>query len=361
MEGQGSRPDKPSFRLGFIVCSLFFALWSLVQAGPNWPWAFLFILPADLAILFGATGPLRGGQPARWRRLLDAAAALAPALGVVVLACTVVRLGSHPWGSPRTAGAVLGTAAGLLAWFVVRQTLIGRGSPLPAPLVRLLPSADIGFVRALAAAATYALLFLTSVYLQHLLHLGALVPLQMMAFFTLTALAALVPPFVQRLGLWFVLVTAMITFPAPLLIFPRSYHPGGPYDWTWLIASLACVALLAVLAAGVSPWSRLRGRTRPALMAVCRAVGCAVGLAVVSAAVADPVTAVASGRVPSPAEQQYHHALTLALAQGYRLGFLASLALIAATGLRGRVSAPGPGPGPDGASPEDRARGGSVI
>lgn len=279
----------------------------------GWRWVMLINLPIVAVVLaLVLAGVPADARPVRRERLDMLGAVLATA-GAGLLVLGVVRTDTQGWGSPAT-WAVLGTAAALLAAFVVAE------SRSPAPLLRLglLRNRWVAGANVLvffSTAGQFAAFYFVSLYMQQVLGMqaaatgAAFLPFSVSlivgsivatrATAARTPRASLVPgALLAAVGLaWFALISPDGGFLADVL---------GPSLLTGVGVGLVIAPAVAAATAGVDPGE---AGMASGLMNSSRQLGGCVGLSALAT-----IAAHRTGTATGPAALNHGYALGLAVA-----------------------------------------------
>jgi EmrB/QacA subfamily drug resistance transporter len=160
---------------GFVAAgggSLGVLLGGVLTSVASWHWIFLVNVPIGAAVLAASFRLVPAGPAGPRRGRLDVAGAVLVTAAVMLAVYAVIGAGQSGWMSPRTGGA-LGAALVLAAVFVLAESR--AAAPLvPLGLFRQRNLSAASVVGVLWAAAMFAVFFLTSLYLQRVLHYSPL-------------------------------------------------------------------------------------------------------------------------------------------------------------------------------------------
>jgi EmrB/QacA subfamily drug resistance transporter len=300
----------------------------------TWHWIFLVNVPIGAAVLLASLRVLPAGA-ARAGRGLDVPGAVLVTAAVTLGLYAITGASQAGWASART-GATLAGAAALLAAFIAVESR--AAAPLvPLRLLRQHNLTAASLTGVLWSAAMFATFFLTSLYLQLVLHYD---PLQTgLAFLPSNLImsvlsAGLSARLVTRFGIKPPLVTGLLLVAAGLALLdhaPVGGHfltdvlPGGMLLGTGAGTALPPLLLIATSDLPPSESGLAAGVANTSFM-----LGGALGLAVLaSLATTRTNSLLATG-----------HSRLAALTSGYHVAFLASAvcaalaALLAARWLR---------------------------
>ena len=292
----------------------------------DWHWIFLVNLPIGVLVVVLSLRLLPGGA-GRGTGKLDVAGALTVTTALMLAVYGVVNAQQKGWTSAHTFG-FLGAAVAIFVLFLVIESKVS--APLmPLRLFRLHNLAVANSVGILWAAAMFAWFFLSSLYLQLVLHYSALqiglsfLPANViMAVFSVGLSAKLV----MRFGFRKPLGAGLLLAAAGMALFVRA-----PVDGNFLVDVLPSMVLLGfgagmafnpVLLAAMSDVDPQESGLASGIVNTAFMMGGALGLAVLASIAASRTQALADGGAA-----QSH-----ALLGGYHLAFLlgAIFALIAA-------------------------------
>jgi MFS family permease len=308
----------------------------------SWRWILFVNVPIGLAAALLSQRFVAEGRSAERTRNFDLAGAVTATLGLSVLVLGIVRTDVAGWGSLSTL-ALLSGGLVLLALFVAIEGRFARAPLMPLRIYSSRTLSAANLVVLLVGAASFAMWFFLSLYLQQVLGYS---PLKAgFAFLPMTLCIVAGSTFasraVTRVGPKPMLVAGMLLQAIGLIGFARI-SAGGSYLGDVLAPSLlvatgiglAFVPVTIAAVAGVAPGE---AGLASGLVNTSRLVGGALGLAVLAA--------IATSRTVS----QLHHAASAhaALTSGFTLAFAiaavfaAAGAVVALVGLP-RVSIRGP-------------------
>jgi EmrB/QacA subfamily drug resistance transporter len=301
----------------------------------SWRWILFINLPIGLIAALLAARYIPEGRERAGTRSFDLAGAVAATLGLSVLVLGIVRTDVAGWGAPSTL-ALMGGGLALLAVFVAVEGRFARSPLMPLRIYssRTLSAANI--VVLLVGAASFAMWFFLSLYLQQVLGYS---PLRAgFAFLPMTlcivAGSTLASRAVTRVGPKPMLVAGMVLQAAGLALFTQI-SPAGSYLGDVLVPSLLVAvgigfAFVPVTIAAVTGVSSSEAGLASGLVNTSRLVGGALGLAILAA--------LATSRTNGDA----HHAATIhaALTSGFVLAFAVAAAFAAAGAVIALVGLP---------------------
>jgi EmrB/QacA subfamily drug resistance transporter len=301
----------------------------------SWRWILFINVPIGLIAALMAQRYIVAGRAERSERNFDLAGAVTATLGLSLLVLGIVRTDVTGWGSIPTL-AVMAAGVVLLAAFVAIE---GRFAKAPLMPLRIYASRTLrasNVVVFLLGAATFAMWFFLSLYLQQVREYS---PLRAgLAFLPMTlsivAASTLASRGVTRVGAKPLLVAGMSLLALGLLLFTQL-SPDGSYLGEILVPSLLAavgmgLAFVPVTIAAVSGVAPHEAGLASGLVNTSRLFGGALGLAILAA-----IAAAHTNTDLGHAGIGMHAALT----SGFVLAFLvaavfaAAGALIAAFGL----------------------------
>ncbi|MFI7065161.1 MFS transporter [Kribbella sp. NPDC050124] len=144
----------------------------LLTAGPGWQWVFFVNLPIGVVVLALIPWLVRADEPRDARRTLDAPGAVLVTAATAALIYGLVHAGDAGWSSTGTIAAISGALIGYGA-FVVVESKVAMPLMKPQTLARR-PVVSGAVLMVVATGLLLGLFFLTSLYLQHVLHYSAL-------------------------------------------------------------------------------------------------------------------------------------------------------------------------------------------
>jgi EmrB/QacA subfamily drug resistance transporter len=284
----------------------------------SWRWVLLINLPIGIAGALVASAVIVDRRRERRRTSFDLAGALAVTGGLLALVYGIVSAGSHGWGAPTAVGPiVLGVV--LLAAFVWIE-----GGVAGAPLVplrvfsnRLLRVSNLVVI--VFSAALFPMWYFCSLYLQEVLHFGALdaglafLPMAL----TIMACATQAGSLVGRFGTGPVLGAGLTLMAAGLALFGRV-SVNGDYLSDFLLPSLLVstgigLSVVPSTIAATATASPSEAGLASGLVNTSRQMGGALGLAILASL---------SVLYTSHLTNVDYRAPILALTDGFRLAFL---------------------------------------
>jgi EmrB/QacA subfamily drug resistance transporter len=254
----------------------------------SWRWILFINVPIGLLAAIMAQRYIVAGRAERSERNFDVAGAVTATLGLSVLVLGIVRTDVTGWSSIPTL-ALMAAGVVLLAAFVAIE---GRFAQAPLMPLRIYASRTLrasNVVVFLLGAATFAMWFFLSLYLQQVLgysplHAGlAFLPMTL----SIVVASTLASRGVTRVGPKPLLVTGMGLLALGLFLF-TFLSPGGTYLGDILVPSLLAavgigLAFVPVTIAAVSGVSSHEAGLASGLVNTSRLFGGALGLAVLAA------------------------------------------------------------------------------
>jgi EmrB/QacA subfamily drug resistance transporter len=330
--------------MGALGASSGALLGGILTQGLGWPAIFAVNAPLGAAVIFLGLrvipeGRLRGGT-----RHFDVAGATLVTAGLVGITYGIVRTDTLGWGSPGVLGPLAAGLALLLAFAYVEGN-VAEAPLVPLSIFRLPQLRAANLVVVLMYAALFAMWFFLTLYLQGVLHDGALAA--GVSFLPMTgsvfAGSTLAPRLVGRFGPRPVITAGMLSASAGMLLL-TGVRPGGSYAAQVLPGGvlsafglgLALVPSTIVAMHGVG---QAQSGLASGLINTSRLVGGALGLAILGTLAAAHTKQELAGSAAAPLQ---------ALTDGYQLAFLVGAtfclagALAAVTLLARRPIVPGP-------------------
>ena len=307
-------------------------------------WPAIFAVNAPLGAVVIALGlrviPAGGGR-VRERHFDLTGAALVTA-GLASLTYGIVRTDALGWGAPGVL-VPLAAAASLLGAFVLVEQRVARAPLMPLSIFRIAQLRAANLIVVLLYAGLFATFFFLTLYLQQVLHDGALqagvsfLPVTLSVFSGSSA----APRLVARFGVRVVLSGGMLIATVGLVLL-TGVRPGGAYLAQVLpggvLAGLGMgLALVSATVAAMQGVPRKQSGLASGLLNSSRLVGGALGLAVLST--------VAASHTRSEAAIGGLHALTDGFALAFGVGavftVVGALAAVTLLGPRGPVAPAG--------------------
>ena len=301
----------------------------------SWRWILFINVPIGLG-----AAVLAQRYIAEWRRQergagFDLAGAITATLGLSVLVLGIVRTDVTGWGSIPTL-ALIAAGLVLLAAFIAIEERFAKAPLMPLRIYasRTLRAANV--VVFLLGAATFAMWFFLSLYLQQVrgyspLHAGlAFLPMTL----SIVAASTLVSRGVSRVGAKPLLVAGMALLALGLFLFTQL-SPDGSYLGTVLVPSILAavgmgMAFVPVTISAVSGVAPREAGLASGLVNTSRLFGGALGLAALAAI------------ATSHTNRELHHSVGVhaALTSGFVLSFAIAAAFAAAGAVIALVALP---------------------
>ncbi len=262
-------------------------LGGVLTQGLGWPAIFLINVPVGIAVILASRRVVPESRAEHANRHFDVSGAVLVTAGLVVAVYGIVRSESLGWGSTGVLGP-LALAAALLAAFVLVEGRLASAPLMPLSILRMPRLRAANLVIALLYSAVFAMWFFLTLYLQQVLHYGALraglsfLPMTLSIVLT----SSLAPRLVARLGVRPVLATGMLTAAVGLALL-TAVRPGGSYFATVLPGGVLGAAglglsLVPATIAAVQGVSSAHSGLASGLLNTSRLAGGALGLAVLS-------------------------------------------------------------------------------
>jgi MFS family permease len=282
----------------------------------SWHWIFFVNLPIGAATLALGQILIPNDRGAGLGHGVDWLGSLLVTVSLMTAIYAIVQVTSHGWGSPQVLGFGA-VAAVLMALFVIVEARIANPI-MPLRILRLRGLVGSSVVRGFLVTGMYSTFFLGTLYLEHILHYGALQTGLAFLPWTLTVAAlslGITARLVRRFGPMRVLAAGMLTVMAGLaLLGTTGLHTAFfptlfvAYFAIGLGIGTAFMPLLTIAMADVPAEDAGLGS---GIVNVSQQVAGALGLAVLGT--------VATKH--SLALEASHHSLADSLIGGYHLAF----------------------------------------
>jgi EmrB/QacA subfamily drug resistance transporter len=320
-------------------------LGGLLTSSLDWSWIFFVNVPVGAALIAVTPFLLPESRANLGHRTFDFAGAATITAGLMVLVYALTRAAEHGWGTAETIGLLAASAALIVAFLVIE--LRSRAPLLPMRIFRLRTLAAANVTAFLLGTSVFSQFFLTTLYMQEVLHYSALQTGVAYIALTLTiiVLANVAQAVTTRVGPRPVMTGGLVLAAVALLLFTRlPVHGHYFFDlfpafiisavglaFTFVPMTIAALAGVTEADAGVAS----------GLLNTTQQIGGAIGLAVATT-IATTFTShyVSSHAGASPLGGP-------ALTYGFQITFyvlagLAALAaVLAATLIESRSAAPG--------------------
>jgi EmrB/QacA subfamily drug resistance transporter len=284
----------------------------------SWSWIFFINVPVGVIGIVAARLFIDETRDTSREQRLDLPGLATSALGLFALTYGLIETNTHAWGSARVLG-LLGLAALSLGAFVVLE------------LRQRLPMLDLGLFRnpafsganatmALAGLAMFGIFFFNSLFLQNVLHYGAIKTGA--TFLPMTLLIMVVAPvagrFTDRIGPRWLMGAGMTLLAGSLLLFERlgadstflDILPGLVVGGIGMAITMAPTTTAAMGAVPVD-----KAGVGSAVINSMRQVGGSLGIAVMGTIVAAQIDVTQlNPHYPAQFVTGYHHALVFGAA-----------------------------------------------
>jgi EmrB/QacA subfamily drug resistance transporter len=286
----------------------------------GWRWILFINVPIALGAALATARLIAEGRNLEAARSFDLPGALAATAGLSLLVLGIVRTDVAGWGSAQALGLI---AAGLLLLgaFVLVESRLATQPLMPLRIYRSRTLSASNVVVLLIGAATFAMWFFLSLYLQQVrgdsaIHAGLIfLPMTL----CIVAGSTLASRLVLRVGTKPLLVTGMFAQTAGLAWFSQL-TPDGAYAAQVLVPSLLVaigigLSFVPVTISAVSGVAAEEAGLASGLVNTSRLFGGALGLAVLAALAAARTNHALGHGVVTPA------VLHAALTSGFQLAF----------------------------------------
>jgi EmrB/QacA subfamily drug resistance transporter len=296
----------------------------------SWRWILLINLPIGIAAAIAARLIVAEHRGRIDWSSFDVAGALAITGGMLALVYGIVTAGSHGWGAFAALGPI-GVGVALLVAFVAIEGRLAPAPLVPLRVFRRRQMRTANGVVLLLSAALFPMWYLTSLYLQEVLHmppLGAGLAFLPMAL-TIMACAMRAGALVARFGVRPVLGTGLTLMAAGMALFGVLIRINGSYGADVLAPGLlvsigiglAIVPSTIAATAGTAPGE---AGLASGLVNTSRQMGGALGLAILASLGAQYTSHLLKVDFQAP---------LVALTNGFRLGYLLGAVFVAAAAL----------------------------
>ncbi len=306
----------------------------------SWHWIFFVNLPIGAATIALGRAFIPQDAPMGARTRVDWAGSILVTASLMTAIYAIVQASSHGWGSSRVLdfGAV---AALLMAAFVATEARVANPI-MPLRILRLGGLIRSSVVRGFLVTAMYSTFFLGTLYLEHVLHYGALQTGLAFLPWTVTVGAlslGINRRLVARFGAMPVLVGGMLVVIAGLGLL-TSAGPHTSFFPTLFLAFFGIglgigSAFMPLLSIAMADVPSADAGLASGIVNVSQQIAGALGLAVLGTIATDHTRALVAA----------HHPLTGSLIAGYHLGFTvgagsATVAVLGAALLLRRLAPP---------------------
>ena len=308
----------------------------------SWHWIFFVNLPIGIATIVLGRALIPADAGAGLGRHVDWLGSLLVTVSLMTAVYAIVQADGHGW----TSAPVLGfgaLAAALMAAFLALEARVAEPI-MPLRILRLRGLIGASVARGFLVTGMYSTFFLGTLYLEHVLHYGALQT--GLAFLPWTVTVGILSlgvtaRLVARLGAIRVLVLGMATVIVGLLLLGTA----GVHTAFFPTVFFAFFAIGLGIGSGFMPLMTIAMADVPASDA-----GLASGITNVSQQVAGSLGLAVLGTIATnraTALESAHHPLAVSLVGGYHLAFaIGALSVLAAIATALAVLRPGAVPGP---------------
>ena len=305
----------------------------------GWEWCLFVNVPITALAVILSPILVPEGRPEGQRKRLDIGGALTMTGSLLLLVYAVVEVNGSGWASATTLGCLAGAVV-LFAAFILIETR-SRSPLIPLSIFKVRSLRGANVVAACMTAAMFAQFYFTTLYMQQVLGLSAIVT--GLAFTPLSVITAVSSIFIsrvlRRLSVRGVLAGVMTTMAIGLALLTRISADGTYWEILGpllLVGASFGVALVALTIAALSGLEAGDAGIGSGLLNTSRRVGGALGLAVMSTVAASKTDALlANGQTMAAA---LDGGFRWAYAIGAAVAFAGALAALVM--LRGGLSQP---------------------
>ncbi|MGH2872664.1 MAG: MFS transporter, partial [Solirubrobacteraceae bacterium] len=313
----------------------------------SWRWILFINVPIGLLAALASQRLLLEGRSARGTRDFDLRGALSATIGLSLVVLGIVRSDQTGWGNAVTLGLIV-VGLGLLGAFIAIEGRFAHAPLMPLRLFRARTLSAANVVVLLIGAATFAMWFFLSLYLQQVLGYS---PIRAgLAFLPMTICIVIgstgASRGVSRFGARPLLIVGMLMLAIGLAWFSQIPTHGA------FLSDVLGASLLAALGMGlayipaticaVSGVARSEAGLASGVVNTSRLFGGALGLALLAAiATSHTDSLLRAGHVAMPAALTSGFRMAFAVAAGISLAGV----LVAVFGLPRRVRRPEPAAG----------------
>jgi len=192
-----------------------------LTSGLSWSWIFFINVPVGALVIALTPWLLRESRAGLQQRTFDFAGAASITGGLMLLVYAMTRATQHGWGTAETIGLLAGSAALILAFFVIE--LRSKAPLLPLRIFRLRTLSASNLSGLLMGGAIFSQFFLLTLYMQEVLHYSALKTGVAYIGLTLTIIAfsAVAQSLTTRIGVRRVLPAGLALSTVALVLFAR--------------------------------------------------------------------------------------------------------------------------------------------
>jgi EmrB/QacA subfamily drug resistance transporter len=259
-------------------------LGGLLTSALNWSWIFFVNVPVGVILVAVTPVLLRESRADLGHRTFDFAGAATITGGLMLLVYALTRATEHGWATVETIGLLGASAALILAFLVIE--LRSRAPLLPMRIFRLRTLATANLTAFLLGTSVFSQFFLTTLYMQEVLHYSAIQTGVAYIALTLTiiVLANVAQGVTTRFGVRPVLPVGLALAAAALLLFTRL-PVDGHYFFDLLPAFIISAVGLAftfvpMTIAALAGVSESDAGVASGLLNTTQQIGGAIGLAV---------------------------------------------------------------------------------
>ncbi len=301
-------------------------LGGIITEALSWRWILLINLPIGIAAALIARAVVAEHRGKIDWNSFDLGGALAITGGMLALVYGIVTAGSEGWGALSSLGPIM-LGLGLLVAFVVIEGRLAPAPLVPLRVFKVRPLRVANGIVLLFSAALFPMWYLTTLYLQEVLHmppLGAGLAFLPMAL-TIMACAMRAGALTARYGVRSVLGFGLSTMAIGMVLFFVLVKVNGSYS-----ASVLLPGLLVAIGVGFSVVPSTIAATAGAkpneaglasgLVNTSRQMGGALGLAILASLGAQYTSHLINSDFQAP---------LLALTNGFRIGYLLGAVFVA--------------------------------
>jgi EmrB/QacA subfamily drug resistance transporter len=253
----------------------------------SWSWIFFINVPVGLAAIAATPFLLAESRADLGHRHFDVAGAATITSGLMLLVYALTRATTDGWGSARTIGLLLGSAA-LVAAFIGIE-LRSPWPLLPLRIFRLPTLSAANATMAIVGAVAFSEFFLLTLYLQDVLHYSAVQTGVAFVAFALTVVVVsnVAQWVVGRVGVRPTLTAGLVVSAVSVALLTRL-PVDGHYFWDVFPAFVLGgagmgLSFVPVTIASLTGVQRSDAGVASGLINTSRQIGGALGLAIVSA------------------------------------------------------------------------------
>jgi EmrB/QacA subfamily drug resistance transporter len=217
-----------------------------LTSGLSWSWIFFINVPVGILVIALSPWLLRESRAGLSHRTFDFAGAASITGGLMLLVYAMTRATQHGWGTGETIGLLAGSAALILAFFVIE--LRSKAPLLPLRIFRLRTLSASNLSGLLMGGAIFSQFFLLTLYMQQVLHYSALKTGVAYIGLTLTIIvfSTVAQSLTTRIGVRRVLPVGLALSTVALVLFARL--PVDGHYWADLFPAFMISGLGLALA-----------------------------------------------------------------------------------------------------------------